>query len=496
MNPVVAEWQPIEDLPENWQSLTRKDLNALADAWKNHSEKLKQSAAYQTFMERLRRKIAIETGVIERLYTIDRGTTQLLIERGLDEALIAHGTTEQLPTRVIALLRDHEAGIESVFDFIQQRRPLSTSYIKELHALLTQHQEYVEAKDQFGDLVQRPLLRGDWKKYPNNPQRPDGEIHFYCPPEQTASQMDQLIAWYNQHTNQEVPPEIEAAWLHHRFTQIHPFQDGNGRVVRLLATLVFLRAGWFPLVITRDERGNYIQALETADQGDLKPLVDLLARVQSQEFDKALSLSEETLSEAPFREMLTEYADTLRRKREAQIQAQQGERRQTEERATTLFKIADERFHAVAIEWESALKPGLERLRVYAKKSSQSDTHYYYSQIVETAKQQGYFANLSESAYKRWVHLLINVDADVTTGILLSFHGFGHEYRGVLVCAACAYRKVENEGSPQVQDIEALSLDPFRITLNEDFAELQNRFRDWLEDILSAGFAYWVNSQG
>ena len=33
--------------------------------------------------------------------------------------------------------------------------------------------------------------------------------------------------------------EIEATWLHHRFTQIHPFQDGNGRVARALASLVF-----------------------------------------------------------------------------------------------------------------------------------------------------------------------------------------------------------------------------------------------------------------
>ena len=43
-------------------------------------------------------------------------------------------------------------------------------------------------------------------------------------------------------------PEVEAAWLHHRFGQIHPFQDGNGRVARALATMIFLRAGFVPLV--------------------------------------------------------------------------------------------------------------------------------------------------------------------------------------------------------------------------------------------------------
>ena len=39
----------------------------------------------------------------------------------------------------------------------------------------------------------------------------------------------------------DVAPEVEAAWLHHRFTQIHPFQDGNGRIARALATLIFVK---------------------------------------------------------------------------------------------------------------------------------------------------------------------------------------------------------------------------------------------------------------
>ena len=50
-----------------------------------------------------------------------------------------------------------------------------------------------------------------------------------------------------------VPVEVEAAWLHHRFTQIHPYQDGNGRVARALASLLFIKAGWFPVVVTRDD---------------------------------------------------------------------------------------------------------------------------------------------------------------------------------------------------------------------------------------------------
>lgn len=66
-------------------------------------------------------------------------------------------------------------------------------------------------------------------------------------------------------------PEVRSAWLHHRFTQIHPFQDGNGRVARALASLVFLREGLFPLVVRESDRVEYIGALETADAGDCHP---------------------------------------------------------------------------------------------------------------------------------------------------------------------------------------------------------------------------------
>lgn len=109
------------------------------------------------------------------------------------------------------------------------------------------------------------LIKGDWKKQPNNPLRPDGSVHEYCPPIQVPSEMDQLISWHHRHREIGVSPEVEAAWLHHRFTQIHPFQDGNGRVARCLASLIFIQVGWFPLVITRDTRKGYIEALEEAD---------------------------------------------------------------------------------------------------------------------------------------------------------------------------------------------------------------------------------------
>ena len=90
--------------------------------------------------------------------------------------------------------------------------------------------------------------------------------------------MDRLLAIYNEQTS--LPVEIQAAWLHHAFTQIHPFQDGNGRVARALSSLVLVKSGLFPFVVFREERGRYISCLEAADRGDLTGLIEFFRRSQ------------------------------------------------------------------------------------------------------------------------------------------------------------------------------------------------------------------------
>jgi len=278
-------WQPIQDLPLNWQTLASSELPPLVTVWNEQADRLRQSGEFQTFNDKLRREIAIETGIIERLYTIDRGITRLLIEQGINEALIPHGSTDRPVKQVISLIKDQEAAIEGLFDFVGGQRTLSTFYIKQLHQLLTQSQDSIEALDTLSDQTfQVSLIKGDYKRQPNNPLRLDGSIHEYCPPEQVASEMDRLISLHHQHGAENIPPEIEAAWLHHRFTQIHPFQDGNGRVARCLASLVFIQASWFPLVLTRDDRAVYIAALEEGDRGNLSSLVNLFAKSQKQAF--------------------------------------------------------------------------------------------------------------------------------------------------------------------------------------------------------------------
>ncbi|MBD3265075.1 Fic family protein, partial [bacterium] len=247
----------IEGLPPALNRTDNTELDSLRRIWNEQYTKLRDNESIKTFNEKMKREWAIETGIIENLYTLDRGVTEFLIEKGIEESFISHGSTDQAPAIVVSIINDQKQALDFIFDYIKENRPLTTSFIKELHALLTRNQEITNAMDQFGTVREVKLLKGEWKKHPNNPKRQNGTMHEYCPPEHVSAEMDNLIEKYNTLIELDISIEIQSAWLHHRFTQIHPFQDGNGRVARGLSSLVFIKANWFPLVIHRDQRAEY-----------------------------------------------------------------------------------------------------------------------------------------------------------------------------------------------------------------------------------------------
>ncbi len=287
---IAHHWRPIADLPADWAALCRPDLHAVHAEWTAARDALDDPDRVRQVQERLMTVWAIETGIIERLYSVDRGVTIALAEGGLDamERFHAEG---HLTAEAQALIGDQRASLEMVTDLVGGRRELTSSYIRELHRGLTEHQDTRDAIDAQGRRFAAPLLKGEWKRLPNNPIRPDGRVHEYCPPEFVQDEIDRLLAWRTEHEAAGVCPEVEAAWLHHRFSQIHPFEDGNGRVARALTAAVFLKSDYLVLVIRDEEhRDPYLDALEAADGGDLKPLVDLFADIQAADLADALEL--------------------------------------------------------------------------------------------------------------------------------------------------------------------------------------------------------------
>jgi Fic family protein len=479
-------WAHIADLPPDWTKYTSTDLASLADIWKEHAERLKDSDAIRQFNTQLSREWAIETGIIENLYTIDRGVTQILIERGIEASLIPFGLSDKPAELIVSIIKDQQDALDGLFDFVAQRRNLSTSYIRELHQAFTRHQDYSEALDSLGRRMSVSLLKGEWKRLPNNPSRQNGTYHEYCPPEHVASEMDALVQLHVHHCEVGVPPEIEAAWLHHRFTQIHPFQDGNGRVARALASLVFVRAGWFPLVVTRDHRDEYIRSLESGDKGELRAIVDLFVRLQRNALIRALSISDAVLrQEEPVHDLISSAADRLKERRMAQ------ERQMTDQAFQLTYElesVTKDRFDKVVSNLNSELEKVDTHYHAISERSNEDNDYWFRRQIIMQAREHKYFADTR--TYRSWVRIRIREERQ--TELVLSFHALGVQFLGVMaVSAFLEHRERDEDGEINVEGPYGLSREPFQFVHREKRDDVIIRFGEWLNEVLIMGLEQW-----
>lgn len=486
---ISYQWQPIVDLPESWRELASPGLENLASVWLEQSDRLKESAGYGVFIERLCREWAIETGILERLYSIDRGITVSLIEKGIEAALMPHGTTDRPAEEIVAMIRDHQGALEGLFEFVKGGRKLTTSYIKELHAALTQHQHTVTVINSLGIKAETAALRGEYKQLPNSPSRPeDGSIHEYCPPLHVDLEMERLVGFHEEHENLGVPPEIEAAWLHHRFTQIHPFQDGNGRVARALASLIFIRAGWFPLVIVGvgNRRDAYLRALEAADKGNLNDLVALFATIQRREISRALSTSDSIAAGQEHADVIMDAA--VARIRQRRIAAQQERQQRVFAASMKLQDAAVDFLSENAARLSRSLKEIDAEFWASVSRSSSENNHGFKFQIGVIADELGYFADIS--THGEWVRMLIR--EDTLTEIVFSFHSLGVEPTGVVaVSAFVEHKDKSDEGKPTTDGPHRVCSEAFQIVYNEEEGSLRKRFDKWLEDTLTIGLEQW-----
>lgn len=483
---MADQWRPIEDLPGDWAKLRHTEFESLAVIWRDQAASLQKTDSLRQFNDRLRREWSIETGIIENLYAIDRGITELLIEKGIEESFIPHGTTDRPAEEIVPILKDQEEVLEGLFDFVAQRRELSSSYIKQLHQSLTRHQENVQAVNGLGRRIEVRLVRGDWKQSPNNPTRPNGTIYQYCPPEHVQSEIDRLLETHKQHSELGVPPEVEASWLHHRFTQIHPFQDGNGRIARALASLVFLRAGWFPLVINRDLRGEYIEALEIADANDLKPLIDLFSRVQKKAFLMALSLSESVLEEpSRLRQLISAAGDRLRARKTAHLAELKSQAFEVSKR---LEDLAENKLDSLADQLTRELKPLDQRYFADVWRNDENNDFWFRNNIVAVAKELNYYADTR--SYRAWVRIRIREDRQ--TDLVLSFHALGVEFLGVMaVSAFMEFRDRKEDSEVSVDGPHAISREVFEFSYNESVEVIEQRFERWLSEVIVIGLDQW-----
>ena len=180
-------------------------------------------------------------------------------------------------------IRGHNNAINFLLDIVKDTRPISEADIRALHAMILVEPYDSPAKTADGLPTTKRITLGEYKTSPNHVKTATGEIHYYATAEETPVKMQELMEWYTEvSSNKSIHPVVTAALFHYKFVAIHPFDDGNGRLSRILMNLILMQKGFPPVVVKMDDRKNYYSLLSRADVGDNWPFVEyIVERLQS-----------------------------------------------------------------------------------------------------------------------------------------------------------------------------------------------------------------------
>lgn len=199
---------------------------------------------------------------------------------GETKALILFGITAQgKPLKDHFEMSGHDDAVKWVMDVLTQDRPLTENFIRELHKLILKESYEVDAITPDGSPTKKTIEIGKYKSIPNHVKTKTGEIFRFSSPEETPSLMSDLIDWYRDSISRKnFNPILVAAEFHYKFIRIHPFDDGNGRTVRILMNFILMQFGYPPVIIKSEDRVNYFGVLQQADAGQIEPFVDYIAK--------------------------------------------------------------------------------------------------------------------------------------------------------------------------------------------------------------------------
>ena len=152
-------------------------------------------------------------------------------------------TDESINVDDILETTNHFRCIDLIIERAEEK--LSEAFIKEIHRIL---------KTGTSDSGKSWFNVGDYKKLPN-------EVggNTTCPPEEVHARMRELLSAYNAKSPKTLEDIID---IHQKFEAIHPFQDGNGRVGRLIMFKECLANGIVPFIITEDLKLFYYRGLK------------------------------------------------------------------------------------------------------------------------------------------------------------------------------------------------------------------------------------------
>ena len=211
--------------------------------------------------------------VLSRRFTIDFNYNSNHIEGntltyGQTEILLMFGKiVGEADVRDVHEMTASNVGLKMMKEeALLKETPLTQHFIRTLHKTLLREDYTVYRTLPGGVQTSYVIHAGQYKTRPNSVITRYGDRFEYATPEETPALMSDLVDWYNdaERSGKFTPIEL-AAIFHYRYIRIHPFEDGNGRIARLMVNYILTRHDYPMIVVRSRKKKEYLEALHRAD---------------------------------------------------------------------------------------------------------------------------------------------------------------------------------------------------------------------------------------
>jgi len=225
-------------------TLTKKQIETL----NNFNKKIEITHLSEDEWEKFTEDFVYNTNAIEGSTVTEEEVPEILHKKRAENA-------EEIETK----------GVAKAVEYIRKtKEDLSLNLLLKLHDFCFKGSKHFSGKFRNVNVVVRNSM---------------GQVlHSGVPKKELEDYLEDFVKWYGENKD-KFKPLVLAAILHNQFEHIHPFQDGNGRVGRLLLNYILLKNNYPPINIMLEDRQEYYKSLyEYSKRDDLKPTLKLLIK--------------------------------------------------------------------------------------------------------------------------------------------------------------------------------------------------------------------------
>lgn len=283
---------------------TNYNWTEVDNLWNNLKSSCSPSSELEVIAQ-FARLACVESNVIEGVFEFPHAgqTWPKLIKRGFfvnSIEGISQNSKVKKSGKIVDILNSTLSCLNQIGCCLDDVNQFNEQFIKNIHAALLEY-DNIDSDDIMGYKVYRLIVTGRFRKTAVRTEHDEGtRLVVFSHPDEIDTRMSQFVENVRSLlTNGDVDPYAKCAWIQWAFLSIHPFEDGNGRVSRIISSIPLLKLGLPPVVVHASDKLDYFQALQCADEdADVSSLAWFLRKSTLRGIEELESLSHQSLQES------------------------------------------------------------------------------------------------------------------------------------------------------------------------------------------------------